>query len=128
MALASFRFLFLLFRQNGLHHVARLGNVREIDFGCDGLGSACRRGRVCRRFSAPLKVRANFVGLMLLNGARVGLALAQAKFSQNIKNLPTLDFHLAREIVNSNLAHPPLFRMCCPKPLVAHCYLMALES
>jgi len=55
-------------------------------------------------------MRTDLVGLVLLDRAGVGLALAQAEFRQNVKNLPTLDFHLAREIVNSNLAHPPLFR------------------
>jgi hypothetical protein len=83
---------------------------------------------VGRRFAATLKVRANSAGLILLNGAGMGFSLAQAELSQYIKNLPTLDFQLAREIVNSNLAHPPLFRMCCPKPLVAHSYPMALEG
>jgi hypothetical protein len=56
----------------------------------------------------------------------VGLARGQAELCQYIKNLPALDFHLAREIVNTNLTHPPLFKLCFPKPLVAHSYLMAL--
>jgi hypothetical protein len=41
----------------------------------------------------------------------VGLAGSQAEFRQNIENLPALDFHLAREIVNTNLTHPPLFKV-----------------
>lgn len=40
VALASFCFLLLFLGQNGLHHVAGLGNVREIDFRCDRLRSA----------------------------------------------------------------------------------------
>jgi hypothetical protein len=63
-----------------------------------------------------LEVRANFVGLVVLNRTGVGLALTQAEFSKHVKNLTAFDFHLTREIVNSNLAHPPLFRMSCPKP------------
>jgi hypothetical protein len=58
----------------------------------------------------------------------VGLAGSQAKLRQYVKNLPALDFHLAREIVDSNLTHPPLFRLCYPKPLVAHSYLMAMAA
>jgi hypothetical protein len=58
----------------------------------------------------------------------MGLACAQAELRQNVKNLPALDFHLAREIVDTNLTHPPLFRFCYPKPLVAHGYLMALAA
>ena len=38
-------FLFLLLGQNGLQHVAGLGDMREIDFGRDGLRGARRTGR-----------------------------------------------------------------------------------
>jgi hypothetical protein len=41
----------------------------------------------------------------------VGLAGGQAEFRQYVKNLPALDFHLAREIVDTNLTHPPLFKL-----------------
>jgi len=75
-----------------------------------------------------LELRANLVSFMVFDRTRVCLTLTQTEFREYIKNLATLDFHLTREIVNSNLAHPPLFRMCCPKPLVAHSYLMALEG
>jgi hypothetical protein len=34
------RFIFLLFGQNGLHHVAGLRDVGQINFWCDGLGAA----------------------------------------------------------------------------------------
>jgi hypothetical protein len=75
-----------------------------------------------------LELRANLVSFVLFDRTRVRLAFAQTEFREHVKNLPALDFQLAREIVNSNLAHPPLFRLCCPKPLVAHSYLMALEG
>lgn len=39
----------------------------------------------------------------------MGLALGQTQTSQSIENLFTLDFQLTRQIVNSNLTHPPLF-------------------
>jgi hypothetical protein len=58
----------------------------------------------------------------------VGLAGSQAKLRQYVKNLPALDFHLAREIVDSNLAHPPLFNVLPKRPLVAHSYLMAMAA
>jgi hypothetical protein len=47
----------------------------------------------------------------------VGLARGQAELCQYVKNLPALDFHLAREIVDTNLTHPPLFKLCFPKPI-----------
>jgi hypothetical protein len=129
LALPCFGLLLLLLGQNGLHHVARFGDVGEIDFGLDRLGVASIRGtRVGPGFRSALKLRANLFGLMLLYGAGVGLAFAQAEFSQYVKNLTALDFHLAREIVNSNLAHPPLFKFCYPMPLVAHSYLLALAG
>jgi hypothetical protein len=71
-------------------------------------------------------MRADLVGLIILQRTGVGLAGAQAELCQYIKNLPALDFHLAREIVDTNLTHPPLFKYWFPKPLVAHSYLMAL--
>jgi hypothetical protein len=129
MALACLCFLFLLFRQDSLHHVARLGDMREIDFWSNCLGSA-RSGaaHLARPARSMLKVRADLLGFVPLDRARVCFALTQAEFREYVKNLTAFDFHLAREIVNSNLAHPPLFRLCCPKPLVAHSYLMALEG
>jgi hypothetical protein len=62
-------------------------------------------------------MRTHLLRLVILNGTRVRkLALTQAQFRQYVKDLPAFDFHLAREIVDSNLAHPPLFRICYPKP------------
>jgi hypothetical protein len=68
------------------------------------------------RTATALKLRAHLLSLIILNRAGVGLALTQAKLPQNVKNLLAFDFHLAREIVDSNLAHPPLFETCYPKP------------
>jgi hypothetical protein len=76
--------------------------------------------------AAMLEVRADLVSLVILDRTGVGLPLSQAEFTEYVKNLTALDFHLTCEIVNSNLAHPPLFRMCYPLPLVAHSYLVAL--
>jgi hypothetical protein len=104
---------FLLFGQDGLHHIAGLGDMREINFRRNRLLAA--RGRARR--SEPLAARQmpthllRFIGL---KRTRVGFAGAQAELRQYVENLSALDFHLAREIVDSNLAHPPLFRTCCP--------------
>src|ERR1700733_15920840 len=80
------------------------------------------------RPGAPLKLCAYLLRFMSLKGARVCLSLGQAKFRQYVKYLTALDFQLACEIVDSNLAHPPLFGICYPKPLVAHSYLVALAA
>ena len=52
---------------------------------------------------------ANLLGFMRLDGTRVGFALGQTHEFQSVENLFTLDFQLTRQIVNSNLTHPPLF-------------------
>jgi hypothetical protein len=129
MALASLRLVFLLLCQNGLHHVAGLGDVREINLGRNCLGRARRRtAAVARCPRSTLKLRTNFVSLVVFNRTGVGLALTQAELRQHVKNLTAFDFHLAREIVDSNLTHPPLFKICYPMPLVAHGYLVAMAA
>jgi hypothetical protein len=40
MWMARLFFLFLLFGQNGLHHIARLGDVRKVDLRGNGLACA----------------------------------------------------------------------------------------
>jgi hypothetical protein len=129
MAQPGFFFLFPLLGQNGLHDIAGLGDMREVDFGRNALRGA-------RRCTAPLAGRVapmpdvctDLVRLVVLQRTGVGLAGGQAELRQYVKNLTALDFHLAREIVDSNLTHPPLFEICYPKPLVAHSYLMALAA
>jgi hypothetical protein len=124
VAVACLGFLFLFFGEDGLQHIARLGDMREINFGHNILRGASSL-RACGPRST-LKMRADLVSLIVLQGTGVGLAGGQAELCQYIKNLSALDFHLACEIVDSNLTHPPLFKWCCPKPLVAHSYSMAL--
>jgi len=46
-----------------------------------------------------------------LQGTGVGLAAFQAEFLQYVKNLLALDLKLARENVDTNLTHPPLFEL-----------------
>jgi len=129
MKLACLFFFLLLVGQNGLHHVAGLGDVGEIDFGRYALRGARGRGApVAARSRSTLELRANLLRLVIFQRTGVGLAARQAEFCQYVKNLTALDFHLAREIVDSNLTHPPLFKICYPKPLVAHSYLMAMAA
>jgi len=116
MALPRFLFFLLLVGQNGLHHVAGLGDTREIDLGLETLRGARRGAALAASPRGALKLRANLFRLEIFQRTGVGLAAGQAEFRQYIKNLLALDFHLACEIVDSNLTHPPLFRMCCLKP------------
>jgi hypothetical protein len=124
-------FLFFLLGQDGLHHVARLGDVRKINLGNNGLsgvagGGSARRGR---KLDFLHKMRTNPLRLVRLNRAGVRLDARHAELRENVDNRPRLNFQLARQIVDTNLTHPPLFKKCAAKPpLVAHSYLMALAA
>jgi hypothetical protein len=109
-------FLLLLLCQNGLQRVAGLGDVGQVDLRLYPLRRARTDARAAARPKAALKMSAHLLRLVILNRTGVGLALTQAEFSQYVKNLLALDFHLAREIVNSNLAHPPLFEPATQSP------------
>jgi hypothetical protein len=101
---------FLFFGQNRLKNIARLGDVGEVDLGTILLLAARARcsTRPCGT-RAALKIAANTLSLMRFNGTRMGLAFGQIHGFQSVENLFTLDFQLTRQIVNSNLTHPPLF-------------------
>ena len=116
LAPASGGFLFLLFRENCLQRIARLGDVGQVNLGLYPLRRTRSQVRAGARTGPPLEMPAHFFSFVILNRAGVGLAFGQTELPQNIENLLALDFHLAREIVDSNLAHPPLFRICYPKP------------
>jgi hypothetical protein len=126
----GFLLLFLLPCLDGLQHIAGLGDVREIDLGSDQLRRArCRRGSMAGRLRSVLKMRANLNRFVVLNRAGMRFAGRKAKLRQYVKNLLALDFHLASEIIDSNLTHPPLFKLCYPNTtLVAHSYLMDLAA
>jgi hypothetical protein len=74
---------------------------------------------------AALYVRADLLCFVALQGTGVRFAGSQAKLRQYVKNLSALDFHLAREIVDTNLTHPPLFNLPPKCPLVGHENLVA---
>jgi hypothetical protein len=111
MSLACLLFLSLLVGQNCLHHIPRLGDVREVDFRRHALLGARACGTpVASRLGSAIEMNANLFRLVIFQRTGMGLAFSQAEFRQYVKNLSALDFHLAREIVDSNLTHPPLFK------------------
>jgi hypothetical protein len=123
-------FLFFFLGQNGLHHIAGLRDVREIDFRDDRLRAARRRrGRLRAMPGGMLEMRTNLLRLLQLQRTRVRFGLRNAEFRKNVENRSRLDFKLFREIVDTNLTHPPLFSSSAAKPpLVAHRYSMALAA
>jgi hypothetical protein len=66
--------------------------------------------RIALRF--PHKVRTNLLSLVKLQRAGVRLARRNADSWKNVENCPRLYFQLFREIVDTNLTHPPLFNVC----------------
>jgi hypothetical protein len=65
MALARLLLLFLLVGKDSLQHVARLGNVREVDLGSDRLRGARGRAALTARARSTLKLRANLLRLVI---------------------------------------------------------------
>jgi hypothetical protein len=59
---------------------------------------------------APLlQICAHPLGFVGFERARVGFLFSYADHRQGIQDLPALDFQLARQIVDSNFTHPPLY-------------------
>jgi hypothetical protein len=68
---------FLLLGQNRLHHIAGLGDVRQVDFGTILLlGARTTRGS---RPAAALQMHTHLFRLVVFNGAGMGLALGQTQ-------------------------------------------------
>ena len=106
-----------------LQHVARLGNMGQVNLGLDlvGISAGGARGlrRRCLRFSTSTEMRAHLFRLVLLNGTGMCLLLGDTDFQENIENGFTLNFQLPGQIVDSNLGHPP-FLSSAPVPLSLH--------
>lgn len=111
---ARFIFLFLFLGQDCLQHIAGLGDVRQIDFGHNASRALAARCAACRGPGPACKVRANSIRLVSLERAGVRFAALNAQLRKNVENRARLDFQFFREIVNTNLAHPPLFTSVLP--------------
>jgi hypothetical protein len=109
-------FFFLFLGQNGLHHIAGLGDVRQIDLGNDDRRTVvARRGCAMRcRPRLPRKMRTDLIRLVAFQRAGVRFARLYTEFRKNVENRARLYFQLFREIVDTNLAHPPLFNSVPP--------------
>jgi len=113
--MARLFFLFFLLGQNRLHRIAGLRNVRKVEFGGRRLRPMAI-GRTCGMRPRPRllnKMRANLIRFLRLERTGVCLSSSNAKLGKNVENRERLDFQLFREIVDTNLAHPPLFGVTC---------------
>ena len=119
--MARFFFLFVFLGQHRLQNITRFGDMRKVDLRNDALpGMARRRTPAMRRGTRFLhKMRANFLRLVLFQRAGVGLTRGNPEFRKNVENRARLHFQLFREIVDTNLAHPPLFNQTAANPPVS---------
>ena len=117
--LARLFFLFLLLGEDRLHHIAGFGDMRQIDFGNNGLRAMARRRRasVLRR-RVPLKVRANLFRLVPFKRAGVRLPVRPRRAPEERRE--------SREILTSSSFARSLIRtllirlfsiMCCQSAL-----------
>ncbi len=93
----------------GSQHISRTGDIRQVDLGLDLVFGAGARGfRGSRRlFGMSAEILADQYCLVLLDRAGVRLLFGNSDFGKRVKNRLALDFQLPRQIVDSNLAHPP---------------------
>jgi hypothetical protein len=82
MAGARILLFLLLVGENGLEHIAGLGDVREVDFGLLALGRARSGAALAAAPGVALKLRANLVRFVVFERTGVGLAAGQAELRQ----------------------------------------------
>jgi hypothetical protein len=101
----------LLFIKNGLQHVSRLGDMRQVNLGLDFVRASMRSTTRLRR-AVPVprafEVRTNFFRFVLFERTGMRLLLGDTNFGQYIENGFAFDFQFPGQIVDSNLTHPPL--------------------
>jgi len=108
-----YRFLLLC---DGLEHISRTGDVREIDLGLDlffATQRTCSFRCVCRGFGCTPNVSPHLFSFVFLERTGVGLLLRDSNNREHIKNGLAFYFQFSCEIVNSYLTHPPF--LCAPR-------------
>jgi hypothetical protein len=100
----------LLFADDGLKSVARLGNMREVYLGLDFIAVGSSRpggpaGTLGRAGSA--EAGTHFIRFMVFERTGMAFLLGDSDFRKYIENGLAFDFQLSCQIVDSNLAHPP---------------------
>jgi hypothetical protein len=99
--------------QNGAQRIARLGDMRQVEFRL-GFGSGARTSTAATR----LEVVAYSFGLVGVDRTGVRLSGHANRF-QRIQNRLALYFQFSCQIVNSNLGHPSLFIPCADQLFIA---------
>jgi hypothetical protein len=90
--------------------------VRKVNLRLDLITG--RPARTCRLGGAVAVSRratqflAYFLRLVVFQRTGMGLLLGDPDFCKHIENGLALDFQFSRQIVDSNLTHPPLLLLC----------------
>jgi hypothetical protein len=91
-------------------HISGTRDVRQIDFGLDLVFATrgARRSRGGRRFlGMSAEVVPDQNGFVFFQRAGVRFLFGNTDFGEHVKNRLALDLQLPRQIIDSNLTHPP---------------------
>jgi len=98
---------------DGIQNIARLRDMRKVDLGLDdvfSLRTACSgvlgRGM---RWPTGAEMSPDLIRLVVLQRTGMCLLLGDPQFRKYVGDRLALDFQLSRQIVDSNLTHPPSF-------------------
>jgi hypothetical protein len=98
-----------LFLGESLQYIAGTGNVGEVDLCLNAVALASGRlGTGAVALALPLEMGTHFFRFVGFEGAGVRFLGGDTGNNEGIQNRLTFDFQLSCQIVNSNLAHPPL--------------------
>jgi hypothetical protein len=95
----------------GVKNVARLRNMGQINLGLErfvAVGPACPGSLVSGMFVAGAEVHPHLFRLEILQRAGMRFFLSDPQPRQRVGDRLALDFQFSRQIVDSNLTHPPL--------------------
>jgi hypothetical protein len=84
--------------------------MRKVDLGLDFLRFAASRPRSPARglgLATSAEMRSDLLRFVVFKRTGVALFLGDSNFRKHIENRFALDFQLPRQVVDSNLAHPP---------------------
>jgi hypothetical protein len=71
--------------------------------------AARSRSRIGSTTAPLLQICAHTLGFVGFERTRVGFFFSYANHRQGVQDFPALDFQFARQIVDSNFTHPPLY-------------------
>jgi hypothetical protein len=90
--------------------------VGEVDLGLDFVSFACGTRRPgWSSLSSGAEMRPHFICFVVFKRTGMGFLFGDTNFRQDVKNRLALDLQFSRQIVNSNLTHPPFL---LPPPLL----------